>query len=144
MAVNRISTGNLQIFSRPFSSQVTGHCQQPLIHSLLIYPSLISQHTPHTRVRTHSHCPLPSTHIRTHTIMSAETTQIFSNNKLHIHTGKIHYIHCCKLECDAAANIFTYNLSITNEFYLTKSLPFARIPARISLAFFSSSSAHTP
>ena len=37
MAVNRTSTGNLQIFSRPFSSRVTGHRQQPLIHSLLIY-----------------------------------------------------------------------------------------------------------
>ena len=37
MAVNRTSTGNLQIFSRPFSSWVTGHRQQPLIHSLLIY-----------------------------------------------------------------------------------------------------------
>ena len=37
MAVNRTSTGNLQIFSRPFSSQGAGHCQQPLIHSLLIY-----------------------------------------------------------------------------------------------------------
>ena len=36
MAVNRTSTGNLQIFSRPFSSRVTGHRQQPLIHFLLI------------------------------------------------------------------------------------------------------------
>ena len=37
MAVNRTSTGNLQIFSRPFSSRVTGHRQQPMIHSLLKY-----------------------------------------------------------------------------------------------------------
>ena len=40
MAVNWTSTGKLQIFSQPFSSQVTGHRQQPLIHSLLIYFSL--------------------------------------------------------------------------------------------------------
>ena len=33
--VNHYSTDNLQIFSRPFSSLVTGHHQQPLIHNLL-------------------------------------------------------------------------------------------------------------
>ena len=35
MAVTRTSSGNLQVFSRPFSSRVTGHHQQPLINSLL-------------------------------------------------------------------------------------------------------------
>ena len=39
MAVNWTSTGNLQIFSQSFSSQVTGHRQQPLIHSLLAMTS---------------------------------------------------------------------------------------------------------
>ena len=37
MAVNWTNTGNLQIFSQPFISWVTVHCQQPLIHSLLIF-----------------------------------------------------------------------------------------------------------
>ena len=37
MVVNRTSTGNLQIFSWPFSSRVTRQRQQPLIHSILMF-----------------------------------------------------------------------------------------------------------
>ena len=58
MAVNWTSTSNLRIFSRPFSSRVTGHLQQPLIRPLLILYSVYKEGPPYILGTHDSSTPL--------------------------------------------------------------------------------------